>query len=110
MLIFVCLVILLSVHFDNLLRPTLLVSFNTRSATSTWGGSLRQGSYFVEFRHLQFSWSATTKYLTSFRSPRRLGSLACLCKDVFAARKYIPLQSAVLLDDVFASTQTFRCI
>src|SRR6218665_4031229 len=36
-------------------RPTLLVSFNRRTATSIWGGSLRQGSYFGEFRHLQFS-------------------------------------------------------
>src|SRR6218665_2257142 len=53
----------LSVNFDNLLRPTLLEGWlNRRTETSTWGGSLRQGSYFVEFRHLQFSWSGTTKY------------------------------------------------
>src|SRR6218665_676348 len=61
----------LSVHFDDLLRPTLLEGWlNRRTETSTWGGSLRQGSYFVEFRHLQFSWSGTTKYFYLSPTPQ----------------------------------------
>src|SRR6218665_1117152 len=61
----------ISVHFDNLLRPTLLEGWlNRRTATSTWGGSLRQGSYFVEFRHLQFSWSGPTKYFYLSPTPQ----------------------------------------
>src|SRR6218665_277861 len=62
----------ISVHFDNLHRPTLLEGWlNRRTATRyTWGGSLRQGSYFVEFRHLQFSWSGTTKYFCLSPTPQ----------------------------------------